>query len=1135
MMPIFRLPPGMILVLLFGIFTGPASADPELSEAEQAWLAQGQPVRVRVSQFPPFHFQKDGRAQGISVEILDRVAERYGLNLIYVHDLDWPGALEAIAAHRKFDVLLTAKHTAEREARMAFTADYLSMPWVVITRKDSPFVSGEQDLAGRSVAVESGYLMQRLLREQVPEARLLPVDGLAAEALTKVSTGVADAYVGNLTVAAYEMVRLGLTNLRVAAPTSFGAHTQAMAVRNDWPELVSILNRGLAAISPGQKNRIFQGWLSVRYDYGLDPKTVLRWVVAIGIPLLALLASIAWWSRRLRREVEERRRVEGRLLQSEERYRDLFSCMPSGVAVYQPLNGGAEFIFTDFNHAAERINQTSRDAVIGKGLTDLFPGVHESGLIEVFQRVNRSGEPERHPITIYHDERLHQWVENYVYRLSDGSVVAIHDDVTEAKRLEIELHRRTRSLAKAQAIAHVGNWDWDIASGLLIWTDEIFRIFGLSPQEFKPTYAAFLERVHPEDREALETEVRRALQNPTHNYYIEHRVVRPDGAIRQVTELGEIERDAAGEAVHMTGTVQDITERKKAETQLLLAAKIIENASEGIVVTDVAGLIVDANPAYERILGYPREQIIGKKPGFASSGHHDEGFYREMWQRLRAEGAWEGEIWDRHASGATIPQWLTINAITDPGGRVTHYVGMLLDISSQKAAELKLKEMAFYDPLTELPNRTLFHDRLEQQIATCHRNGSQMALMFIDLDRFKGVNDTLGHAAGDQLLQETARRLRNGVREADTVARLGGDEFTIIVTDVSQSDGLSNLAGELIKNLCKAVELRGQSVHVGASIGIALYPEDGRDAETLLKNADIAMYQAKDAGRNTFQYFSPAIQAHVHDRVQMEADLNRALERDELRVHYQPKFELSSCRLVGMEALVRWEHPSRGLIGPGEFIPLAEETGLILALGEWVLREASREAAHWLQDQNVDLKLAVNLSARQFLHPDLVESVGAILRETGLPPRNLELEITESMVMANIEQAIVAMQQLRDLGISLAIDDFGTGYSSLSHLKRFPINTLKIDQSFVRDIARDAEDDAIVDAIISLARSLKMEVIAEGIETEQQLDFLRRRHCMSGQGFLLGRPAPSAEFAALCSAVNRPPGPDAPGAGDTVC
>lgn len=439
----------------------------------------------------------------------------------------------------------------------------------------------------------------------------------------------------------------------------------------------------------------------------------------------------------------------------------------------------------------------------------------------------------------------------------------------------------------------------------------------------------------------------------------------------------------------------------------------------------------------------------------------------------------------------------------------------MLDISNQKAAENKLKEMAFYDPLTGLPNRTLFRDRLNQVVSACHRNQSQMALMFIDLYRFKVVNDTLGHAAGDELLVEAARRLRKGVREMDTVARLGGDEFTVIVTDVSQPDHLSGLAGELIRALGQPMELYGKTIHVGASVGIAIYPDDGKDSETLVKNADIAMYQAKDAGRNTFQYFSAAIQASVYDRVEMETDLNNALTRNELHLVYQPKYDLIERKLVGMEALIRWQHPTQGMIGPSQFIPLAEETGLILPMGGWVLHEACRQFVNWLHDDNREIKLAVNLSARQFLHPGLVKQIESVLKDTAIPARNLELEITESMVMANIEKAITTMEELRGLGISLAIDDFGTGYSSLSYLKRFPIDTLKIDRSFVRDITKNPQDDAIVSVIISLARSLKLNVIAEGIETEEQLQFLTQSHCTQGQGYLLGRPMPADEFAKL--------------------
>ncbi len=1086
----------------------------ELTHQERAWIQQHPEIRVRVSDFPPFHFVEQGRPQGISVDMMGEIAEAAGFRLRFIPHYDWDEALTAIREHRDFDLLLTAKRTPERSRDMNFTRDYLNLPWVVFTRDDAPFVSSAEDLAGWRVAVEEGYVMHDLLAQRVPDAQLIPVAGLALEALSRLSAGEADAYVGNLTVGSYLIGQFGFTNIKVAAPAGFGSHDQAMAVRNDWPELVSILDKGLQGISPAERNRIFQRWLSVSVEYGLEWRTVAYWAALILLPLLFSLAIFVVWSSRLRREAAQRRKVEKALQQSEERYRDLFSNMRSGVAVYEPDGDG--FRFVDFNRAAERINETTASEVLGRRVEERFPQVESFGLLEVFRQVHQSGEPRELPVTVYQDERLEKWIENYVYRLSDGCVVAIHDDLTEIRRAEQELQRSSESLRRAQAIAHIGNWDWNIRTGGLRWSDEIYRIFGLEPQQFAATYEAFLDHVHPEDRRRLAEAVERAVADPGEVYRIEHRVLRPSGEVREVVEVGDVYRDDSGKGIYMTGTVRDITEQKRIEENLRLAQKVIQSAGEAILITDAASNIIDVNPAYERIMGYHRDEIIGKNPRFVSSGRHGPEFYRDMWGKLSAAGFWEGEVWDRRKDGEVFPQWLTINAIHNEEGKVSHYVGMFLDISRQKATEEKLEELAFYDPLTGLPNRTLSLNRLRHGIKVCHRKGCRLALLFIDLDRFKGVNDTLGHAAGDELLQQLAGRLKSELREMDTVARLGGDEFTILISDLDSPDELSPLADKLIARIREPVMVRGRLVHVGASIGIAVYPDDAQDAGNLLKYADMAMYQAKEAGRNTYKYFSPVIQSRVQDRVALEEDLHEALEHGWFDLFYQPKVQLEQRKIIGAEALVRWMHPQRGMVGPDQFIPLAEETGLIMQLGELVLRKACIKGAQWARRGCEPFRIAVNLSARQFHADDIVEMVRDTLERSGLPPERLELEITESAVMVNVEEAIGIMRGLRELGVSLAIDDFGTGYSSLNYLKRFPINTLKIDKSFVLDLHRDGGDAAIVAAVISLASSLGLNVIAEGIENEAQLAFLIERKCREGQGYLLGKPMPEREFEALC-------------------
>ncbi|MBF0340152.1 MAG: EAL domain-containing protein [Magnetococcales bacterium] len=560
------------------------------------------------------------------------------------------------------------------------------------------------------------------------------------------------------------------------------------------------------------------------------------------------------------------------------------------------------------------------------------------------------------------------------------------------------------------------------------------------------------------------------------------------------------------------GVIHDISERKQAEEVLLLSRKVFETAGEAILITNSSGLITDVNPAYERITGYNREEVLGKSPSITKSGRHDAEFYRELWNRLLTSGYWEGEIWDRRKNGEIFPKWVSISAIHNTAGVLTNYMAIFLDISDQKAVENKLERLAFYDPLTGLPNRMFFHERLSQDIVRAKRTDTQLALMFIDLDRFKWVNDTLGHAAGDDLLRVVSQRLKACVRESDTVARLGGDEFTIILANLTNPDHAALVAQKLITSVREPVHLLNQNVYVGASVGISLFPRDSSTMETLVKHADMAMYQAKEAGRNTFRFSSQDVHAKAFDRITMEDDLYKALDREELIPYYQPKWDLANGRLSGAEALVRWIKPGGGLINPGQFIPLAEETGLILPIGKRILLMASERTALWTLGRDAPFKMAVNLSSREFQQADLVEQVRDTLEKSRLSPERLEIEITESMVMGNVEKAVGIMKRLRELGVSLAMDDFGTGYSSLGYLKRFPLNTLKIDQSFVRDLPDCLGDGAIVEAILSMARGLKLHVVAEGVETLEQKEYLYQRGCESIQGYLIGRPMSEVDF-----------------------
>ena len=543
-----------------------------------------------------------------------------------------------------------------------------------------------------------------------------------------------------------------------------------------------------------------------------------------------------------------------------------------------------------------------------------------------------------------------------------------------------------------------------------------------------------------------------------------------------------------------------------------LAHKVFESTLEGILITNAAGIIESVNPAFSRITGWTQDDVVGKTPKVLSSGRQSDSFYRHMWTSLQENGFWQGEIVNRRKDGRNYHEHLTITGISNEQGVYTHFAGIFTDITQRKLNEERLHYLANHDSLTGLPNRTLFMERLSASITSTRRNQKQMALMFLDLDRFKIINDTLGHQAGDRLLCAVAERLTATLRESDTVARLGGDEFTVIVEDVQDVRHVARVAQKLVDALISPLELENQEIFATTSIGIAIYPSDGEDADVLLMNADTAMYRAKESGKNTFEFFTTDMNAETVSRMQIESGLHRAIERQELSLFYQPKYRLDTEALCGMEVLLRWNNAELGAVPPTRFIPVAEDSNQILAIGEWVLANACQQAQTWLAQGLLPGPIAVNLSGKQIRQPNIVETVRNILETSNLPASWLELEITESVAMDNTHEVGRTLASLKALGVRLAIDDFGTGYSSLAYLKRLPIDVLKIDRAFIQNLHEDPDDAAIVVAITSMAHTLGLEPIAEGIEHEEQFRFLRENGCTYGQGFLFSRPVPVQEM-----------------------
>ena len=672
-------------------------------------------------------------------------------------------------------------------------------------------------------------------------------------------------------------------------------------------------------------------------------------------------------------------------------------------------------------------------------------------------------------------------------------------------------------------------WEWDMRRGLVhrMSADHLLgghREETLSLDDWR-NFA-----VHPDDLQRVEQALTAHVEGASDHFESEYRLLNAQGEWVWVLARGKVvDRDAHGQALRLAGTARDIHASREAERDRRIAAEVIRSMGEAVTVTDLQLRFVSVNPAFTRITGYLEDETIGRDAAILNCGQHPPEVYERIRRSVFEDGHWHGELWQRRKDGEEFLCWVELNEVRDAQGVRTHFVGVLSDITERKRVEQELRYLANYDTLTGLPNRTLLGERLGHAILRARRSGRRVAVLFLDLDRFKHVNDSLGHATGDRMLKVVGTRLRQTAREEDTVARLGGDEFTVVLEGVAGVRDAEDAARKILESFVLPLELdSGQEILISPSIGIALYPDHGQVPTDLLKYADTAMYQAKERGRNTFAVYTEAMDASARLRATMIGALRRALERGELSLVYQPKLSLSDGRVTGVEALLRWQSEELGPVPPGVFIPLAEEVGLIGAIGEFVLERACADLRQWRALGLTQLTMAVNLSAAQLVHGDLARRIGKVLAAHDIEPPLIELELTESMVMANAEQSVRILGELKAIGVTLAIDDFGTGYSSLAYLKRLPIDTLKIDKEFVGDITTDPDDEAITATVITMAHSLGLNVIAEGVEIAEQLEYLREQGCDEVQGHLIAPPMPAeACLAMLLTRVDpalRPPG-----------
>ena len=682
-------------------------------------------------------------------------------------------------------------------------------------------------------------------------------------------------------------------------------------------------------------------------------------------------------------------------------------------------------------------------------------------------------------------------------------------DITQIKKAKEQLARADAEWTQAMDQFDDVVYLLDMDRHLLRANNAFYRMLNATPDECLGQH--IVDLIHPfgEDKSCVVCQIQESRIESVITMEADD-INNPSKKPLEVTL--KLVNDDKGEPTGMIVSLHDLSNTREIEERLRLSASVFENSVEGVVITDPDGKVIEVNRAFCDILGYSRNEVIGQNPSLFKSGRHDKDFYHSMWKSLDTVGQWRGEIWNRRKNGSIFPEWLTINSVHDSSNKLTHYIGIFTDITHIKRSQEQIDHLSRHDPLTDLPNRLLLQERLEQAIKHANRHGDMLAVASIDVDRFKQINDSFGHPSGDQLLQIIAARLLVRLNDGDTLARISGDEFVLLLENVDSVEKTGVAANTIMSAFSDPYLLGTHEISITASVGIAIFPSDGSDATTLMRNADTALHRAKEAGHNQYQFYTEELTQNVFKRVSLENSLRQAIQRKEFFLTYQPQIDTESKRIIGAETLIRWDHPKLGLVSPSQFIPLAEETGMIHEIGNWVLHAACQQGSKWLQ-QGLDFgRLSINIAGPQIQQGKLADKVTDVLAISGFPPTMLELEVTEGFIMQEAETAIEQLNSLRDLGITLSIDDFGTGYSSLSYLKRLPIHTLKIDQSFVKDIPENAEDVAITCAIIALGNSLGMSIIAEGVESAEQSQFLSEHGCKLAQGFFYSKPLTVKEF-----------------------
>ena len=774
----------------------------------------------------------------------------------------------------------------------------------------------------------------------------------------------------------------------------------------------------------------------------------------------------------------------------------MFISAPSG----QILNVNQEACAL-FEYPAEQILTMDINQLVEESdLKSLYNDLNTGNILSVhtehrsYQLSGKTKSEKRFPIEMR--------ITKFQYQNSTAFISTV-SDISERLENEELLKKNQQLLLDSQRIANLGSWEWFSDGSPMNISEQTAIMLGLTEDQIVNS-TNLLDHVHPHDLEQVMSEFEVAIKNKQH-FSFEHRVLTNSGKEIVVREHGEAKD--LGDRTCLIGTMQDISNFKLAEARLTQSSIAFDNTNDAIVITDHNNHIISVNKAFTEITGYTAEEVIDKDPGFSKSDRHSEEFFTAMRDELKKKGRWQGEIYDIRKNGTVYPKWISINAVKNERRKVTNYVSVYSDVTALKEAEEKLKTLAYNDELTGLHNRHYFQTQLHRTLARANRVGSKLAVLFMDLDRFKSVNDSLGHPAGDELLKVVANRIKNSLRESDLCARLGGDEFVVLIEHFNEPDVVIKVSEKIINALSQPATIHNTEVQVGTSIGVSVYPGDGEDATTLIKHADSAMYLAKKQVNQKVVFYSEDLGSNAYRHFDLEMKLRKAIEEEQFFLEYQPQVNCETGKTGTLEALVRWQHPEDGLIPPYDFIPVAEETGLIIPITHWILKEVCHQINVWKKEENISpVPISINISGKHIQYGELAKDVKTALALQRLEPHWIELELTETSVMTNAEQTLASLAELKQYGLPMSIDDFGTGYSSLQYLKQFPVTKLKIDRAFVKELPHNANDVSIVQAILAMAKSLNLAITAEGVETTEQAEFIKRLGCDYIQGYVYARP-----------------------------